>query len=167
MFFLSLLLIFQVKFEKMKVNPSDDEIKSPLLGKNMPIANIIKFGKGDYINLEKYKNRKFIVNFFASWCIPCKIEAPLLSELSSKIDLIGISYKDKEIDMINFLNNFGNPYREIGIDQSGTIAIEWGVYGVPETFVVNKDGKIIFKHTGPINHKHMKNQILPLIDKND
>ena len=107
MFFLSLLLIFQVKFEKMKVNPSDDEIKSPLLGKNMPIANIIKFGKGDYINLEKYKNRKFIVNFFASWCIPCKIEAPLLSELSSKIDLIGISYKDKEIDMINFLNNFG------------------------------------------------------------
>ena len=69
--------------------------------------------------------------------------------------------------MINFLNNFGNPYREIGNDQSGTIAIEWGVYGVPETFVVNKDGKIIFKHTGPINHEHLKNQILPLIDKND
>ena len=78
----------------MKVNPSYDEIKSPLLGKGMPTAKIIKFGKGDYINLEKYKNRKFIVNFFASWCIPCKIEAPLLSELSSKIDLIGISYKD-------------------------------------------------------------------------
>ncbi len=151
----------------MKVNSSFDEIKSPLLGKSMPDANIIKFGKGDFINVEKYKNRKFVVNFFASWCLPCKIEAPLLNQLSSKIDIIGISYKDKEIDMINFLNNFGNPYHEIGIDQSGTIAIEWGVYGVPETFVVNKDGKIIFKHTGPINHEHMKNKILPLIEKND
>ena len=85
------------------------------------------------------------MNFFASWCLPCKIEAPLLNKISLKIPIIGIAYKDKKEDMIKFLKNYGNPFDEIGVDELGSIAIEWGVYGVPETFLIDENGKIIYK----------------------
>tara|TARA_B100001175_G_C18936335_1_gene369253 strand:- start:23 stop:478 length:456 start_codon:yes stop_codon:yes gene_type:complete len=151
----------------MKSNVSDEEIKSPLIGKSFPKINIVEFGKIENIDFNKYKNKNFAINFFASWCLPCKIEAPLLNELSSKIDIIGISYKDNKTGMVDFLKNYGNPYKQIGIDKSGSIAIEWGVYGVPETFIINNNGNIIFKHTGPINHDNLNNKIIPLISKND
>ncbi len=150
----------------MEKNELSNDIQSPLIGQNIPSKNIIKLNADQNIDFKKYKNKKFILNFFASWCLPCKIEAPLLSELSSQIPLIGIAYKDKEKDIAKFLNDYGNPYSDIGIDQSGSIAIEWGVYGVPETFLIHENGKILYKHTGPISHKEYKHNILPLI-KND
>ena len=85
--------------------------------------------------------------------------------LSKILPVIGIAYKDKFLDTKNFLNDFGNPYKEIGIDKSGKIAIEWGVYGVPETFLINKKGEIIYRHAGPILYSDFKNEFLPILKK--
>ena len=150
------------KIWKVNENIVNDVIKSPLLGKKIPNLNILKIKKNETINFSKYENKIFAINFFASG-IPCKVEAPLLNKLSNKIDIIGISYKDNKIEMIEFLERYGNPYSEIGIDKKGSIAIEWGVYGVPETFIINDNGKILYKHTGPINYDDLNNKILPLI----
>tara|TARA_B100000579_G_scaffold433999_1_gene453894 strand:+ start:2752 stop:3285 length:534 start_codon:yes stop_codon:yes gene_type:complete len=163
-FFLSLLVIFFIKFEKIEKGESIEQIQSPLIGKNIPNIKIIKFNENQKISFSKYKNKRFILNFFASWCLPCKIEAPLLNKVSSKIPIIGIAYKDKEEDMIKFLKNYGNPFSEIGVDQLGSIAIEWGVYGVPETFLIDENGKIIYKHAGAISHEVYKDKIIPFIN---
>ncbi len=150
----------------MEKKVSIEQIKSPLIGKKFPIMKIIKFNGNHTISFSKYKNKKFILNFFASWCLPCKIEAPLLKKISSKIPIIGIAYKDEEKDMIKFLENYGNPFNEIGVDKVGSIAIEWGVYGVPETFLIDENGKIIYKYAGAISHEIYKEKIIPFI-KND
>ena len=99
--FLSILLIFFIKFEKVNENIVNDFIKSPLIGKEIPNLNILKIKKNKTINFSKYKNKIFAINFFASWCLPCKIEAPLLDKLSNKIDIIGISYKDDKTETYN------------------------------------------------------------------
>ena len=163
-FFLSLLFIFFIKFEKIEKGESIEQIQSPLIGKNIPNIKIIKFNENQKISFSKYKNKRFILNFFASWCLPCKIEAPLLNKVSSKIPIIGIAYKDKKEDMIKFLKNYGNPFDEIGVDELGSIAIEWGVYGVPETFLIDENGKIIYKYAGPISHEVYKDKIIPFIN---
>ena len=147
----------------MKKGELNNEIQSPLVGNSLPNIDIIKFNTNQKINFAKYKNKKFILNFFASWCLPCKIEAPLLNKISSGISIIGIAYKDSEDNIIEFLKNNGNPFSEIGIDKSGSIAIEWGVYGVPETFLIDENSKIVYKHIGPISHEQYKNKIIPFI----
>jgi len=91
------------------------------------------------------------------------VEAPLIEDLSKIIPVIGIAYKDKDIDTKKFLEEFGNPYKKIGADSSGKIAIEWGVYGVPETFLINEKGDIIYRHAGPLLYNVFKSEILPLI----
>ena len=161
---LSLLVIFFIKFEKIEKGGPIEQIQSPLVGKNIPNMKIIKFNENQKINFSKYKNKRFILNFFASWCLPCKIEAPLLNKISLKIPIIGIAYKDKKEDMIKFLKNYGNPFDEIGVDELGSIAIEWGVYGVPETFLIDENGKIIYKYAGPISHEVYKDKIIPFIN---
>ena len=161
---LSLLVIFFIKFEKIEKGGPIEQIQSTLVGKNIPNLKIIKFNENQKINFSKYKNKRFILNFFASWCLPCKIEAPLLNKISLKIPIIGIAYKDKKEDMIKFLKNYGNPFDEIGVDELGSIAIEWGVYGVPETFLIDENGKIIYKYAGPISHEVYKDKIIPFIN---
>lgn len=99
------------------------------------------------------QGRPTLVNVFASWCVPCHQEHPILMGLaqSGAIDIVGINYKDETDNARRFLGAKGNPYRAVGVDRNGRTAIEWGVYGVPETFVVDGAGKIIFKHVGPIS----------------
>ena len=94
----------------------------------------------------------FIVNVWASWCAPCRAEHPLLMKLSQRKDVIvaGIAYKDAPEDAQRFLERFGNPYDRLGLDQTGHAALGWGIYGVPESFVVDGDGRILFHHRGPI-----------------
>jgi len=93
----------------------------------------------------------------------------IIDELSKILPVIGIAYKDKYLDTKKFLDNFGNPYIETGIDKSGKIAIEWGVYGVPETFLINKKGEIIYRHAGPLLYSIFKDEVLPFLEssKND
>ena len=106
-----------------------------------------------------------VVNFWASWCGPCVEEHPLLVSLSTTPDvkLYGINYKDQAVNARRFLGRYGNPFAAVGVDTSGRTAIEWGVYGMPETFVVDGQGVIVYKHVGPLTPKSLANQLLPAI----
>ncbi|MGH7073181.1 MAG: DsbE family thiol:disulfide interchange protein [Stellaceae bacterium] len=106
-----------------------------------------------------------VVNFFASWCIPCRVEAPVLMGLgpTANVPMVGIAYKDSPSDAVGFLNEYGNPYSAIGLDESGRTAINFGVYGVPETYVIDKHGIIRLRYVGPLTADAIARQILPLI----
>lgn len=106
-----------------------------------------------------------IVNVFASWCVECQVEHPLLLALAQEpgIRLYGIDYKDDAASARRFLGRYGNPYARVGVDASGRVAIDFGVYGVPETYVVTGDGKIAYRHVGPLTEQAVKDKILPLL----
>ena len=108
-----------------------------------------------------------LVNVFASWCVPCKVEHPVLMRFAETNDtpLYGINYKDKKTNAVAWLKQLGDPYKRIGQDLSGRVGIEWGVYGVPETYVVDREGRIRYRHVGPILPDAMKEKILPLIEE--
>ena len=108
-----------------------------------------------------------LVNFFASWCGPCREEQPALMALARAPGVIldGIAYKDKLADARHFLDDVGNPYHRIGVDKDGTTAINFGVYGVPETYVVDRSGHIRYRHVGPLSEHDVDRKILPLITR--
>jgi cytochrome c biogenesis protein CcmG/thiol:disulfide interchange protein DsbE len=111
--------------------------------------------------------RPSIVNFWASWCVPCAEEQPLLVELQKRtgVDLYGVNYKDDPVAARRFLGRYGNPFLAVGTDDKGRGAIEWGVYGMPETFVLNGRGEIIFKHVGPISPASIVGKLIPAIEQ--
>ena len=125
--------------------------------KNIPIFEAKKFNSSVYHKSEKiFKEDTFyIVNIWASWCVPCRKEHPLLMELSKNqsVKLIGLNYKDSMKNAKNFLTELGNPYSQILIDSDGTLGVEFGAYGVPETFLIDKNKKIIKKFIGQINQE--------------
>lgn len=106
-----------------------------------------------------------LVNVFASWCIPCRQEHPLLQELSkdSRITVVGINYKDKSDNALRFLGELGNPFAAIGVDPNGKAAIDWGVYGIPESYLVGADGTILYKKVGPFDARSIERDLLPAI----
>ena len=108
-----------------------------------------------------------LVNVWASWCVPCHDEVPFLDKLSkdSRIQLVGINYKDAPDNARRFLNRYGNPFVAAGRDENGRASIDWGVYGVPETFLVGRDGKIAYKLVGPITAENLANTLEPEIEK--
>jgi cytochrome c biogenesis protein CcmG, thiol:disulfide interchange protein DsbE len=114
-----------------------------------------------------FKGKVSIVNVWASWCVPCHDEAPLLTEIAkdTRIQLIGINYKDAPDNARRFLDRYGNPFAAVGVDGNGRAAIEWGVYGVPETFIVGRDGKIAYKLVGPITPDNIESVLKAQIDK--
>ena len=123
--------------------------------KDIPIFQAKDFTSMKYLKSEKiFKDDNFyILNIWASWCAPCRLEHPLLMELSNNqlVKLIGLNYKDNLNKAKNFINEFGNPYSQIIIDDDGTLSVEFGAYGVPETFIIDKNKQIIRKFIGPIN----------------
>ena len=123
--------------------------------KDIPIFKAKGFNSNAYIASEKIfeQNIYYIVNIWASWCVPCRKEHPLLMELSKNrsIKLIGLNYKDNLNNARKFIKEFGNPYSQILIDNDGTLGVEFGAYGVPETFLIDKNKKIIDKFVGPID----------------
>ncbi len=108
-----------------------------------------------------------LVNVWASWCGPCREEHPQLIELARRDDIVltGLNYKDQRENALRFLNALGNPYTSVGVDANGRAAVDWGVYGVPETFVVNGEGTIVYKFTGPISPQALREQVIPAIEK--
>jgi cytochrome c biogenesis protein CcmG/thiol:disulfide interchange protein DsbE len=108
-----------------------------------------------------------LVNVFASWCVPCHEEHPVLMELAKQpgIRLYGINYKDDPASARRFLGRFGNPFARVGADASGRVAIDFGVYGVPETYVIGGDGKIAYRHVGPLTEDVVKEKLLPLLQQ--
>ena len=110
------------------------------------------------------KGKVSLVNVWASWCPPCRIEHPVLMTLAQKgVTIYGINYKDKPEDAARFLSQLGNPFKQIGVDSSGRTAIDWGVYGYPETFIVDASGHIRYRHVGQIYPHQLESLILPLM----
>jgi cytochrome c biogenesis protein CcmG, thiol:disulfide interchange protein DsbE len=111
--------------------------------------------------------RPTLVNVFASWCGPCREEHPILMELARdpRLDLVAINHKDRPEAALDFLRRLGNPFRAIGADERGRAAIDWGVYGVPESFLVGTDGRILWKQTGPFTPEAVRDGLMPALEK--
>jgi len=111
------------------------------------------------------KGEVSIMNVWASWCVPCRAEHPFLTQIAkqSGAPLFGLNYKDPTDAARRFLGHYGNPFKAVGVDASGRTAIEWGVYGVPETFIISKDGRILHKHVGPIDANVIEKILIPEI----
>jgi cytochrome c biogenesis protein CcmG/thiol:disulfide interchange protein DsbE len=114
-----------------------------------------------------FKGKVSLVNVWASWCVPCHDEAPLLTELGRdrRLQVMGINYKDAPDNARRFLGRYGNPFAAVGVDANGRAAIEWGVYGVPETFIVGRDGAIAYKLVGPITPDNIESVLKVEIEK--
>ncbi len=151
-FLLILIAFFNLLLKER--NPSD--IPSNLINKKIPefeAKSLLRSEK--FLSVEKFGNEVILVNFFATWCKPCRDEHIYIKRFSDekKIKIIGINYKDKSQKTIQWLKKLGNPYSNIPIDKNGRIAIDWGVYGIPETFVVSPKKIIKYRHVGPITKK--------------
>jgi cytochrome c biogenesis protein CcmG/thiol:disulfide interchange protein DsbE len=149
-FFISLLSLFLFWL----LIGGSNENHSPLIGKSLPDYEI-EFMSESNNSLDDLMNRPGfkIINFWASWCLPCLVEHPILMALRGKenLTIIGINYKDNKEDASEFLREHGDPYDFIGIDKDGFFGIEMGITGVPETFVVDENGKVMIRHVGPID----------------
>lgn len=145
------------------------EIPSALIGQPAPKTDLPPLEGSSLPGLATtdFAGKVTVVNVWASWCGPCRDEHPFLLELSKdeRIDLAGLNYKDAPDNALRFLGSFGNPYQAIGVDEGGRAAIDWGVYGVPETFVVGRDGTILFKHVGPLTEQSLARTLMPEIEK--
>jgi len=145
------------------------EIPSALIGLPAPQTNLPPLEGSNLPGLESksFAGKVTLVNVFASWCAPCREEHPVLLALSEdkRFTLAALNYKDQPENARRFLGDLGNPYQAIGVDPAGRTAIDWGVYGVPETFVIGKDGKIAYKHVGPLTAESVKTLLLPQIEK--
>jgi cytochrome c biogenesis protein CcmG/thiol:disulfide interchange protein DsbE len=149
-------------------------IPSALIGRPIPatdlppLPGLQREGKPvPGLNDETFKGAVTLVNVWASWCVPCHDEVPFLERLSKdkRIQLVGINYKDAPDNARRFLNRYGNPFVATGRDETGRASIDWGVYGVPETFLVGRDGRIAYKLVGPITADNLSRALTPEIEK--
>jgi cytochrome c biogenesis protein CcmG/thiol:disulfide interchange protein DsbE len=145
------------------------EIPSALIGQPAPQTKLAPLEGAGVPGLDSsgFKGKVTVLNVWASWCAPCREEHPLLLGLAGddRFVLAGLNYKDPPDLAQKFLAGFGNPFAAIGADPDGRSAIDWGVYGVPETFIIGKDGKIAFKHVGPLTVEAVKTELLREIEK--
>ena len=145
------------------------EIPSALLGTKAPSLNLAPLEGSNLPALTDaaVKGKLTFVNVFASWCIPCRQEHPILKQLAAdgRLNIVAINYKDKSENALQFLNELGNPFNAIGVDPNGKAAIDWGVYGVPESYLVAPDGTIIYKRVGPFDEISMKEGLFPAMEK--
>ena len=150
------------------------KLPSALIGKMVPATELKPLeglvdgaGRpvGGFTSLDLAQGEVSVVNFWASWCIPCVEEHPVLVRLKEKtgVRVFGINYKDQPAAARRFLGRYGNPFVAVGVDGNGRTAIEWGVYGMPETFIVDGKGRIAFKHVGPITAEALEAKIIPAI----
>lgn len=150
----------------LTLNPR--EIPSPLIGKPVPEFALPPV-KGRTLGLASanLKGEVTLVNVFASWCVSCRDEHPVFMDLRKRgvIAIHGLNYKDKPDDAARWLEELGDPYTRTGADLNGRVSIEWGVYGVPETFLVDHEGRIVFKQIGPVTPQVVKEKLLPLIEQ--
>jgi len=142
-------------------------VPSPLIGKSVPEFSLPPVqGRKAGLSKESLMGEVSMVNVFASWCVACRQEHPLLLALSRKniVPIHGLNYKDQPQEAADWLDSLGDPYTRTGADLDGRVGIDWGVYGVPETFIIDKNGRIAYKHIGPITRKSWDETLLPLIE---
>lgn len=159
--FVSITFYFALRFN------NSEEIPSNLIKKFAPKIELTPLGNKLLPSSSDFTTPEIkLVNFWASWCAPCRAEHPILKKIAKlNIPVIGINYKDNPQTALAFLEELGDPYVKVGADLSGRNGLEWGLYGVPETFVVDKNGKIIFRHAGPITATVFENKFMYLFNQ--
>lgn len=163
-----ILFIIMAIFLALGLNLKPSEIPSPLLNKPAPAFSALKLQTPEEkLTPGDLKGKVWLFNVWASWCVSCRAEHPVLNELAKQnaAVIVGLNYKDDPNDAKNWLDTLGNPYNVSIMDQDGRIGIDYGVYGVPETFVIDKKGLIRYKHTGPVTAEDVQQTFLPLIAK--
>ncbi len=153
-------------FKGLSLNPR--EVPSPLVNRPVPNFTLSKLHAPDQkLSASDLKGQVWLLNVWGSWCVSCRIEHPLLNELAKNnvVPIYGMNWKDKREDAIGWLNKFGDPYVASIADVDGRVAIDFGVYGAPETFIIDKQGIIRHKHIGPITAESLQKDILPLIER--
>ncbi|MCF8149457.1 MAG: DsbE family thiol:disulfide interchange protein [Burkholderiaceae bacterium] len=148
----------------LTLNPRD--LPSPLKDKPAPAFTLPQLAAADQsFSPADMKGKVWLLNVWASWCVSCRQEHPVLMDLAKTgiVPIVGLDYKDQIADAKNWLRKYGDPYTVSAVDADGRVGIDYGVYGVPETYVIDKAGMIRLKHTGPITPDSLKTQILPLV----
>lgn len=144
------------------------EVSSPLIGKPAPEFSLPRLHQPDKsIALNDLKGEVSLINVWASWCGSCRVEHPFLIEIakSGVIPIYGLNYKDEPEDAINWLSKLGDPYKAVAVDYKGRVGIDFGVYGAPESYLLDQNGVIIYKKIGPVTPDDWRKNILPLINK--
>ena len=169
--FIALALIF---WTQLNSGRDISEIPSALIGTKAPwrdlepLAGATKNGVPvPALDTQVAKGKLTLVNFWASWCVPCRQEHPVILQLSKdpRITVVGVNYKDRGENALRFLGELGNPFSAIGLDPAGKMAIDWGVYGIPESYLVGPDGTILYKRVGPFDDKSLTEGLYPAIEK--
>ncbi len=144
------------------------EVPSPLIGKPAPAFRVARLQETDRMfTPQEMRGKVWLLNVWASWCVSCRVEHPLLVDVSKKrlVPIVGLDYKDQREDGLQWLARHGDPYEFSAVDGDGKVGIDYGVYGVPETFVIDKQGIIRYKQIGPITQDALDKTILPLVRK--
>jgi len=142
-------------------------VPSPLINKPAPVFSLPNLADPSFKSTpEQWRGRTVLVNFFASWCAGCQVEHPLMMQLAEQgVEIVGIAYKDDALDAQRWLARHGNPYRSVLMDLNGQVGIDWGVYGVPESFVVDGKGLILYKQIGPLTEGDWQAKVRPLMER--
>lgn len=160
------VFLAMVAFLAVGLTRDPSEVPSPLVDKPAPEFELPRVGaEGATLGRQDLLGQVSLVNVWASWCVSCRQEHPLLVDLaaSGEVPIYGLNYKDDHDDAVAWLKRFGNPYTASAHDLEGLVGIDWGVYGVPETFVVDSEGYIRHKHIGPMTREDIEQEIMPLV----
>jgi len=160
------LFVVVVGFLAVGLTLNPRELPSPLVGKAAPDFSLSQLhDPGKVISSNDLKGKVWLLNFWASWCGGCKDEHPVLIHLaqSGAVPIYGMDYKDQRNEALTWLREWGNPYSVVGVDELGRVGINYGVYGVPETYVIDKQGVIRYKQIGPLREDILEKKILPLV----
>jgi cytochrome c biogenesis protein CcmG, thiol:disulfide interchange protein DsbE len=142
------------------------KVPSPLIDKAAPSFSLAMLGDPSRsLSTRDMLGQVWVLNVWASWCVSCRAEHAVITELAKRnlVTVVGLNYKDEPADATRWLEQFGNPYATSVIDRDGRVGIDWGVYGVPETFVIGADGLIKYKHIGPVTLESLDNKIMPIL----
>jgi cytochrome c biogenesis protein CcmG/thiol:disulfide interchange protein DsbE len=172
--FAALAGLFLFQLDRAKKDPDLKALPSALVGKQAPKFALPAIdgatGEG-FSDADLKQGQVTLVNIFASWCVPCREEHPILMQMGKDpklkalgVRLYGLNYKDDAANALRFIAQYGNPYERVGADVKGRAGIDWGVYGVPETFVVRGDGSIAYKQIGPISQEALRDKLMPAIE---
>jgi cytochrome c biogenesis protein CcmG/thiol:disulfide interchange protein DsbE len=172
------LLIFAalaaIFWSQLDSGRSISEIPSALIGTKAPLLDMpplegatFKGAPMPALTDAAIKGKLTLVNVWASWCVPCREENPIILELAKdpRLTVVGINYKDQTENALRFLGELGNPFAAVGVDPRGKAAIDWGVYGIPESYLVDASGTIVYKRVGPFDERSLKGGLYPAIEK--
>lgn len=151
-------------FGMQRDNP--DELPSAMVGRDAPAVEVTELGFLEtFTDADLRGGELTLVNFWASWCAPCRAEHPTLMQLQDEgIEIMGVNYKDNAQNGAAFLEELGNPFAKGGADTNGKMALNWGVYGVPETYLIDGEGKVLLRIAGPLVQRELQNRLRPILD---